>query len=205
MKGVISAKMTQQTDRNLMDAYLAGDAGAFETLVRRHGAAVLGYLVKMTQNKDHAEDLFQETFQKVHEKAGSFTGENLRPWVLTIATNAAIARWRKEKKHATVSLAAPVGCSDRVHCPTLENTIPAAGPWPDQQAELDETRRTVRDALDTLPAQQRAALILSYYHQLSYKQIAASLGCSVGSVRTHLFRALKKMAALLPNPAGGVE
>ncbi|MHC4525034.1 MAG: RNA polymerase sigma factor, partial [Planctomycetota bacterium] len=74
--------MTQPSDRNLMDAYLGGEKSAFEALIRRHGAAVLGYLVKMTQNKDHAEDLFQETFQKVHENAEKFTGDNLRPWAL---------------------------------------------------------------------------------------------------------------------------
>ena len=160
--------MMQQTDRNLMDAYRRGETEAFETLVRRHGGAVLGYLVKMTKNKDHADDLFQETFQKVHENAGKFTG-------------------------------------DGAHCPTLESTIPTTEPQPDQQAELDEKRQQVRAALNTLPTQQRAALILNYYHQMTYKQIAESLDCSVGSVRTHLFRALKKMAAILPDPAGGVE
>ena len=67
--------MTQQTDQNLMDAYCRGENGAFEALVRRHGPAVLGYLVKMTHNKDHAEDLFQETFQKVHEHAATFSGD----------------------------------------------------------------------------------------------------------------------------------
>lgn len=197
--------MTEKTDRNLIDAYLSGEQGAFETLVRRHGAAVLGYLVKMTQNKDHAEDLFQETFQKVHENAARFSGDNLRPWLLTIATNAAIGQWRKEKKHAAVSLSVPVGCSDGTHCPTLESTLPANTAKPDEQVQLDEKRRQVRNALEQLPTRQRAALILNYYHHQTYKQIAESLGCSVGSVRTHLFRALKKMAALLPNPAGGVE
>lgn len=197
--------MIQETDRNLMDAYRRGEDGAFEALVRRHGPVVLGYLVKMTQNKDHAEDLFQETFQKVHENAGKFTGDNLRPWVLKIATNAAIGRWRREKKHAAVSLAASVGCGDGSHCSTLESTLEADTPEPVEQVELEEKRQQVRTALETLPAQQRAALILNYYHQMTYQQIAESLGCSVGSVRTHLFRALKKLAAILPNPAGGVE
>ncbi|MEN8128122.1 MAG: RNA polymerase sigma factor [Planctomycetota bacterium] len=197
--------MTQQTDQNLMDAYCRGEDGAFETLVRRHGAAVLGYLTKMTHNQDHAEDLFQETFQKVHEHAAKFTGDNLRPWVLKIATNAAIGRWRKEKKHAAVSLSAPVACGDGTNCPALESTLASDTPEPVEQVSLNEKRQQVRAALNTLPTQQRAALILNYYHQMTYKQIAESLGCSVGSVRTHLFRALKKMAGLLPNPAGGIE
>ena len=68
---------------------------------------------------------------------------------------------------------------------------------------LDEQRQQVRDALDQLPEQQRAALILSYYHKLTYQQIAELLGCSINTVKTHVFRALKKMAALLPDPAGG--
>ena len=197
--------MTEQTDRNLIDAYLAGQNGAFETLVRRHGAAVLGYLVKMTQNQDHAEDLFQETFQKVHEHAGSFKGDDLRPWIFKIATNAAVGQWRKERKHAAVSLAAPVGCPGGTHCPTLESTLASDTPEPVEQVTLNEQRQQVRNALDQLPQNQRAALTLSYYHKLTYQQIAESLDCSVGTVKTHIFRALKKMAALLPNPAGGVE
>jgi RNA polymerase sigma-70 factor (ECF subfamily) len=194
--------MTAKTDRNLMDAYLAGENGAFETLVRRHGAAVLGYLVKMTHNQDHAEDLFQETFQKVHEHAGTFKGDDLKPWLLTIATNTAIGQWRKEKKHAAISLNA---CPNGHDCPTLEQTLPSHEPEPSERLERDEQRHQVRAALEQLPAQQRAALILSYYHKLTYQQIAESLDCSIGTVKTHIFRALKKMAAVLPNPAGGVE
>jgi RNA polymerase sigma-70 factor (ECF subfamily) len=197
--------MTEKTDRNLMDAWLAGDNGAFETLVRRHGAAVLGYLVKMTHNQDHAEDLFQETFQKVHQHAATFKGSDLRPWLLKIAARTAIGQWRKEKKHAAVSLNTPADCPDGLHCFSLENTLAADTPQPVEQLKKDEQCQQVRVALDQLPARQRAALVLSYYHKLTYQQIAESLGCSVGTVKTHIFRALKKMAALLPNPAGGVE
>ena len=185
-----------------MDAYLDGENGAFEALVRRHGAAVLGYLTKMTHDQDHAEDVFQETFQKVHEHAGTFKGDTLRPWIFKIATHAAIGQWRKEKKHAAVSLNA---CPDGHNCPTLERTLPSHEPGPSEQLQLNEQRRQVQAALEQLPAQQRASLILSYYHKLTYQQIAESLDCSVGTVKTHVFRALKKMAALLPNPAGGVE
>ena len=197
--------MTEKTDRNLMDAYLDGENGAFETLVRRHGPAVLGYLIKMTHNQDHAEDVFQETFQKVHQNAAKFTGENLRPWIFKIAATTAIGRWRKEKKHKTVSLNVPVGCPDGVHCTVLESTLESGTPQPMEAFELSEIRQQVQNALLQLPPQQRAALILSYYHKLTYPQIAESLGCSVSTVKTHVFRALKKMAALLPNPAGDVE
>ena len=197
--------MTQRTDRNLMDAHLSGENGAFEALVRRHGAAVLGYLTKMTHNQDHAEDLFQETFQKVHQHAASFRGESIKPWLFKIATNTAIGSWRKEQKFDAVSLSTPASCSDGHNCPTLESTLPSATPQPEEELHQDEQRRIVHDALNKLSKNQRAALILSYYHKLTYQQIAESLDCSIGTVKTHIFRALKKMAALLPNPAGGIE
>lgn len=197
--------MTSLTDRNLMDAHLAGENGAFEALVRRHGASLLGYLTKMTHNQDHAEDLFQEIFQKVHQHAESFRGDSLKPWLFKIATNTAVGSWRREKKHTAVSLNAPAECLDGSNCPTLENALQADTPQPDEVIQQDEQRRTVRAALEKLPENQRAALILSYYHKLTYQQIADSLGCSINTVKTHIFRALKKMATLLPNPAGGFE
>ena len=195
--------MTQQSDRNLMNAHIGGDTQAFSALVRRHGPIVLGYLTKMTQNSDHAEDLFQETFRRVHEKAGQFQGENLKPWLLTIATHAAINRYRKEKNAPTLSLNQP-SCSDGVHCATLQSTLAANTTEPSREVELDEQRQIVRNSLMQLPDKQRAALVLSYYHKLTHSQIAETMGCSVGTVKTHLFRALKKLRTLLPEPAGGM-
>ncbi|MBP8604455.1 MAG: RNA polymerase sigma factor [Phycisphaerae bacterium] len=189
------------SDRNLLDAFRSGQTGAFETIVRRHGPAVLGYLTKMTHNHEQAEDLFQETFQKAHKYAAAFHGDNLRPWLVTIAARTAITRRQQEKKHTAVSLSQPI-CADGIHCGTLETTLPAGAPQPADQLILDEQRRQVRDALGKLPEQQRTALILNYYHQFTHQQIAEVLNCSVGTVKTHLFRALKKMAALLPDPAG---
>lgn len=189
-------------DRDLLDAFQSGDAGAFEAIIRRHGPAVLGYLTKMTHNRQQAEDLFQETFQKAYTYSGAFRGDNLRPWLVTIAARTAISRSRQERKHAAVSLNQPV-CADGIHCDKLETTLPAGIAQPSEQIILDEQRRQVRDALRKLPEQQRMALVLNYYHQFSYQQIAEVLNCSVGTVKTHLFRALRKMADLLPDPAGG--
>ena len=196
--------MTELSDRNLMDAHVRGDREAFELLLRRHGPIVLGYLTKMTHNKDHAEDLFQETFRRAYENAGQFRGELLKPWLFKIATHTAINHYRKEKNTPTVSLDQPV-CGDGIHCSTLESTLAADAIEPDRQLELDEQRRMVRNSLMQLPEKQRAALVLSYYHKLTYSQIAEAMNCSVGSVKTHLFRALKKLRTLLPKPAGGIK
>lgn len=187
-----------------MDAHLDGDPAAFETLLRRHGPVVLGYLTKMTHNADNAEDLFQETFRRVHEHASQFKGDSFRPWVFTIATRTAINQYRKQKNTPALSLNQPL-CTNGEHCTTLEATLPAETADPGQMAELEEKRRQVRNSLMKLPEKQRAALVLSYYHKFSHKQIAETLDCSVGAVKTHLFRALKKLRTLLPEPAGGLK
>ncbi len=196
--------MTEPSDRNLIDAHIRGDTEAFAALLRRYGPIVLGYLTKMTRNRDHAEDLFQETFRRVHQNAGQFRGDDLKPWLFKIATHAAINRYRKDKRVQAVSLNQPL-CSDGEHCATLESTLAADTAEPSRQLELAEQRRIVQNSLMQLPEKQRAALVLSYYHKLSHSQIAETLDCSVGTVKTHLFRALKKLKTLLPEPAGEMQ
>lgn len=193
------------SDRNLVEAHLNGQPGAFETLLGRHGPAVFGYLTKMTHNSDQAEDLFQETFVRAHERAGQFRGDNLKSWLFTIAARLAIGHFRSKKRRAAVSLSQPALCADGVHCNALEATLPDSAAGPAEQAQLEEKRQQVRTALQELPEKQRSALILSYYHQMSYAQIADAMDCSVGAVKTHIFRALKKLATLLAEPAGGLE
>jgi RNA polymerase sigma-70 factor (ECF subfamily) len=193
------------SDRNLVEAHLQGEGGAFETLVRRYGPSVLGYLTKMTNNRDQAEDLFQETFVRVHQRAGQFRGENLNGWLFTIATRLTAGHFKKHKRSAAVSLNQPAGvCTDGVHCATLEGIIPDTSPGPDQEAEIEEKRQLVRAALGRLPEKQRAAVILSYYHQMTYAQIAETMGCSLGAVKTHMFRAMKRLSSLLDEQAGGI-
>ena len=189
------------SDRNLVDAHLNGDREAFERIVRRHGAAVLGYLIKMTHNQDKAEDIFQETFRKAYEKARTFRGDNLRPWLIAIAANTALSDRRRSVRFSPVS----IDCYDGEHCPasTLADPNPSAGP--SDAAVLEEQKEQVRSALMSLPEQQRTAVILYYYHQFSYGQIAEVLDCTTGTIKTSMFRALKKLAHLLPNPCGGIE
>ena len=196
--------MTEPSDRNLMDAHISGDPEAFRALLARYGPPVLGYLTKMTHNKDQAEDLFQETFRRVHEHAGQFRGEELKPWLFKIATHTAVNRYRKQNRTPAVSLNLPL-CADGVHCTTLQSTLAADTEDPARQAQLDEQRQQVRRRLMQLPEKQRAVLILCYYHKLSHLQIAEAMGCSVGAVKTHLFRALKKLKTLLGELANEIQ
>ena len=189
------------TDKSLIDAHIGGDKKAFGELVRRYGDSVLGYLVRMTGNREQAEDFFQETFTRVHEKGHTFRGERFKSWLFTIATRVAIDGLRRRKRQPVVSLNQNAGCSDG-NCDGLSAVTAADCPDPSDQAEIAEQKEHVRRAVDELPAKQRATLVLAYYQQLSYPQVAEVLGCSTGTVKVQMSRALRTLAQRLPDVSG---
>ena len=76
---------------------------------------------------------------------------------------------------------------------------------PSQQAMRAEQTEQVRQAIELLPAKQRATLFLAYYQQLSYREVATVLGCSIGTVKTQMYRALRTLAERLPDISGVVK
>jgi RNA polymerase sigma-70 factor (ECF subfamily) len=194
----------ETTDKSLIDAHLDGDPSAFAELVNRYGDGMLGYLTKICGNRSQAEDFFQETFKRVHEKASTFRGGNFKSWLYTIATRVAFDTFRKNKKLRFVSLNSVLdGNSDAADISS--NCVDGNCPDPHEEIEKAEVRAQVRNALTKLPHKQRTTLVLAYYEQLSYAQVAEVLDCSIGTVKSQMFRALKKLAIHLPELSGGVK
>ena len=190
------------TDKNLIQAHCQGSSTAFTELVRRYGGIVLGYLIQMCGNREQAEDFFQETFKRVHEKAHTFRGTRLKPWLLTIATHIAINGLRKNRRLKVVSLDQKTDCingdcEESGAVAMLDNSCN-----PLDEAVNAEQKEQVRQAISFLPARQRATLILAYYQQLSYPEVSTVLGCSVGTVKTQMYRALRTLAQKLPEFGG---
>jgi RNA polymerase sigma-70 factor (ECF subfamily) len=184
-------------DESLVAAHLRGDPAAFRELVHRYGDGVLGYLFHMTGSRDQAEDLFQETFQRVHEKARTYRGGSFKSWLYTIATRVTIDTARRRKRATVLSLSRDTDCEDDPA--PLEALVAQDAPNPVDEAVKEEQKEQVRRAIESLPIGQRAALVLAYYQQLSYPEVAETLGCSVGSVKTQMSRALAKLARMLPD------
>jgi len=188
----------KNTDKSLIDAHRQGDPAAFGELVRRYGDNLLGYLIRMSGNREQAEDLFQETFKRVHEKAHTFHGPQFKGWLFKIATHVALDGMRRTKRTRTLSLNRQIDCDN----PNSEQFGAVAladnSCNPSEQALKAEQTEQVRQAVKLLPAKQRATLVLAYYQQLSYPDVAEVLGCSVGTVKTQMFRALKTLAHKLP-------
>jgi RNA polymerase sigma-70 factor (ECF subfamily) len=187
------------TDKSLIDAHLQGDTTAFGELVRRHGDSLLGYLTRMTGSIEQAEDLFQETFKRVHEKADTFQGSRIKSWLFAIATNVAIDGFRRNKRLQVTSLNQKLDCADEQGHELGAVAVADNSCGPSQKAIMTERKEQVRQALELLPAKQRATLVLAYFQQLSYPEVAQVLGCSVGTVKTQMYRALKTLAQRLPD------
>ncbi len=192
----------EKSDEMLIDAHCHGDSAAFAELVRRYGNRLLGYLVRMSGSRDQAEDLFQETFRKVYQKAHTFRGPRFKSWLFKIATRVAIDAMRKQKHIPAVSLNQQLDCGEQDGeqlgaVALADNTSDPA----DEAMKAEQTEQ-VKQAIEMLPAKQRATLVLAYYQQLSYSEVAAVLGCSVGTVKTQMFRALRALAEKLPDMSG---
>ena len=195
----------ENTDKRLIDAHLKGDKRAFGELVRRYGDSVLGYLTKMSGSRERAEDLFQETFKRVHEKAHTLRGNHFKPWLFTIATNVAIDGMRRRRRLQVISLNQKLDCADG-RCEELGAVAVADNRYePSQGAVRAEQKEQVRQAIESLPANQRATLVPAYYQQLSYREVAEALGCSIGTVKAQMYRALKTLAQRLPDVSREVK
>jgi RNA polymerase sigma-70 factor (ECF subfamily) len=192
----------ESTDKSLIEAHVKGDPKAFGELVRRYGDGLLGYLTRMSRNRHEAEDLFQETFKRVHEKAHTFEGGQFKSWLFTIATNAAIDGMRRRKRKRMVSLNQKLDCNDGDSEELSAVALADDSQEPSQEVVKAEQVQQVREAVMSLPSRQRATLVLAYYQQLSYPEVAKVLGCSVGTVKTQMFRALKTLGKTLPDVQG---
>lgn len=196
----------EKTGKSLIDAHCQGCPTAFGELVRRYGGPVLRHLIQICGHRPQAEDCFQETFSRVHQKAHTFRGPRLEPWLLAIATRVAITGMRKDNRIRTVSLDNPG--SNPGHADSQESaTVPVED---NSESPLDEVvnieqRQQVRAAVDSLPVRQRATLVLAYYRQLSYREVAKVMGCSIGTVKAQMHRALKTLARKLPQPGGETD
>ncbi|MCF7957304.1 MAG: sigma-70 family RNA polymerase sigma factor [Phycisphaerae bacterium] len=198
-----------RTDEVLLSAYQDGESGAFDELVRRYAGSLLGFLTRMCRDSQQAEDLFQETFKKVYEKSHTFKGKGrFKSWLFTIANNLALDHIRKAGRGPNViSLEIAGGCKSEGCCKTtaplpLEDS---SLPSPADTLLLTEQKARVRAALAKLPVNQRTTLVMAYYQGMSYKEVAEVKNCSLGTVKSQMYRALKTLSTLLPEMMGGLE
>jgi RNA polymerase sigma-70 factor (ECF subfamily) len=169
----------------LMEAYVAGDADAFERLFRSLAPSVHAFFVRSAGRGAVAEDLLQTTFLKLHGARASWRkGEPLRPWVFTIAGRVRVDWLRRQ---------------GRVEGGLEEDAV-AAEPAADHGEAALETRERaerVRAALEGLPEAQRVVVHLHKFEGLGFAEIGKALGISEGAAKLRAFRAYERLRTVL--------
>src|SRR5438552_11529834 len=180
-------------DSALVRAAQSGDMVAFEELVARHRDKIYARALSMMRNEEEAIDLSQEAWVKGWQRLKQFQGEaSFGTWMTRIVINLCLDQLRKHKRQRAESIEAMDEESGGVERQMLVVTVnPTAG------LERAELRRRIDTALGQLSYEHRTVLVLHEFEEMEYKQIAATMGCSIGTVMSRLFYARRKLAALL--------
>lgn len=199
--------LSEQSDEQLLLRYReVDDRRAFEELVHRYEKELYSYLRRYLGNAAMAEDAFQAAFLQVHLKCHQFEAErSFRPWLYTIATNQAIDAQRRNRRHKMISLDRQHQSGDSDDLGTLMSLLNSEEAEPTDNVEAFERRDWIRQAVQELPEQFRAAVALIYFQGLKYREAAEVLGVPVGTVKSRMNTAILKLneAWRRANPSRG--
>jgi RNA polymerase sigma-70 factor (ECF subfamily) len=155
----------------------------FEALVEKHSAEIFAYIWRMLRDTPDAEDCLQETFLRAYRAYARLPIDaNHRAWLYKIATNSARTHIQRRTR-------------DQRRMSDLDPDLQADHSSPLDRVAQREQLASMAQAVESLPYQQQAALIMKKYQDLSYEAIASALNCSEDAARANVYQALKKLRA----------
>ena len=183
--------MTREEELSLLQRAQKDDMDAFEAIVRAHEKTVYNLALRSLGNPEDAEDAAQEVFLKAYTSIKSFRGESkISVWLYRITNNVCIDFLRRRRDVVSLSVEDAEGAETELE---IADTAfdPAA------IAERADLKARVGEAVRLLPQEQREAFLLRVVAEQSYEEIAAALNIDIGTVKSRIFRARKKLCALL--------
>ena len=180
------------SDQELLNAYLSGDESAISVLIERHRKRVADYIFMMVKNREIADDIFQDTFIKVirflgegrYTESGRFLS-----WVLRIAHNQVIDYFRQNKQQNLVT-------EGDAGYDILNNRKLSEGTIEDRMVS-DQIESDVRKLIEFLPEEQREVVMMRYYMNLSFKEIAEQTNVSINTALGRMRYALINLRKLI--------
>ncbi|MDX1502477.1 MAG: RNA polymerase sigma factor [Thermoanaerobaculia bacterium] len=172
--------MRELTDNALMKRVQEGEIARMGELFERHHRRLYNFFLRLTGNRQTAEDLVQEAFVRMIRYRHSFRGDGeFTSWMYTMARNLTATYFRRGVRAITVP-------EEEAEEPAVEET---------QESELEnrEEAGRLREALMKLPPDKREVLLLARFEMMKHRQIADLLGCSVGAVKVRIHRAMKQL------------
>jgi len=177
-------------EKELLEKIKSGDVQAFKQLFESYQDAVFNLCYRFAKNKEDAEDLCQEVFFKIYNSVTTFKHKSkISTWIYRITVNLCLNYKRKHSKFNWLLLD---DTSEEKNNVSDYLSIPEAD-QPDSFVEQKEREQIVQDAINSLPQNQRVALILQRYEDLSVQEIADILGTSALSVQSRLARAKENL------------
>ena len=180
--------MTTFTDDQLVAMYAEGNNEAFDTLLNRHQQRVYSYILHIVKDEELADDIFQETFVKaiMTIKQGRYTESGkFSAWISRIAHNLIIDFYRQEKSENTVS-------ADNEDTDLLNRRDLCDDNIEDQMV-TEQNHTDIRRLIKALPESQREVLIMRYYKDMSFKEIADATGVSINTALGRMRYAIMNM------------
>ena len=167
-------KESRKEEQAIIERLKAGDPSVIDDIVEQYKKPLFEFIVRIVNNYDAAEDIFQETWIKVIRHINSFRGEaKFSTWLFQIARNVYRDAMRKKKDLCYVSIeeAKELTCEPAVDAVNI--------------IKMEHVRKIVSG----LPIKMKEVIVLRYYHDLNIKEISELLGCSAGTVKSRIFRA----------------
>ncbi|MDP7042281.1 MAG: RNA polymerase sigma factor [Gammaproteobacteria bacterium] len=188
---MLETMAAELNDTALMLRYRDGDVDAFEALYNRHRGALFRYLVRRIGNQAFAEDIFQEVWSRIIRNRKSYRpSAKFTTYMFHIAHNCSVDHYRRSGKHDVVVS----DQDDSVPEPAASTGNPVAA------AEASEMCKTLTDALNTLPVEQREAFLLHEESGLTLDEIGTITGVGRETVKSRLRYALGKLRQCVPRP-----
>lgn len=183
----------------------AGSEDALAALYDRHADAVFAVATRLTPDRQVAEEVVQETFLALWNRAELFdpAAGSLAAWLNTIARNRTVDRMRAAGRRPSLVSFGAVGLQDDVHDAAIDRVMALNAPPdrrpadPEGALEAAELRDALRSALRTMPGNERDVIVLAYQEDLSQAQIARRLAIPIGTVKTRTRRALHRLRTVL--------
>jgi len=181
---------------DLMARIAKGDEDAFEILVNRHQTSILNLIYRFIGDRTQAKDLAQEVFIRVWQAAKTYKPEaKFTTWLYRITANLCLNELKSSRRKKLFQFLRS-DADNEIHG---EKDFPDGSPSPEDLLLAKERSHQITKALQCLPENQRMALILKRYDDLSYQEIAKVIGCSVSAVESLLVRAKRSLQEKLKN------
>ena len=183
----VASGLTWEQDIAWMLAFQAGDRASFGRIVEEYRRPVISHVYRLVRDVSIAEELSQEVFLRVYRTRDYQPTAKFRTWLFRIATNLAL-NWLRDHRHEA--------CHQRLdHLSAQARLREPQARMPNMEEFLvrDARLAEVRAAIQELPANHRAAVLMHKYQELDYHEMARALNCSVPAIKSLLFRAYENL------------